>query len=241
MKFIENYNVAICYISGPLSTVESINISFRLRNLPLSTKCLIFIISSSGGPLAASQSLIRSVSKIKQERGIKTYSYIISDALSSAFHFALAADKVYSESASCLGNIGATFKYATGNSLKSKLGIIFKTVDSGPFKSEISRISYSEKKPNIRSFVNNVSDIFAREISHYRTQANPVYISSLKDGRIINAFEAIDNLLIDEIGGIPDILEDININFGEKFSLEILPHDMPSQNPITKAFENVLS
>lgn len=241
MEESKKYVVAVCHIGGSLSTLDSVNISLKLRNLSLSTKYIIFIISSTGGPLPASQALIRSVSRIKQERGIETYSYVISDALSNAFHFALSADMVYSERSSCLGNIGATFKYLDTGLLGAKLGLALRGVDSGPFKSELNKISDTENKPNIKKFVDNVNTIFADELLSYRENASSQYISLLKDGRIISADEAIANALIDRIGGLPDILEDICAKSGGGFSLEDISYAKPNNNSLLGVLGNVFN
>lgn len=171
-------------------------------------KALILRINSPGGSYSASNTIWYELNRLKQKRNIPIVVSMGNYAASGGYFIALSGDKIYAEPMSFTGSIGVLGGKIVAADLWKKLDINWGNIQFGDNAGIISnnhKFSQSEKKAFNKSLDNIYKD-FTQKVSASRN----IEISALDNvarGRVWLGMDAVENGLIDGIGGIDIVLK----------------------------------
>ncbi|MCP1340381.1 S49 family peptidase [Idiomarina sp. M1R2S28] len=215
------YIIGLVFISGKIIDSTAINVGFKLRSLPASTKHLIVIVSSDGGSLASAQSLINFISFLKFERKIKVSTYIPSQALSAGFYLALSSDYIACEKSTMIGNVGAVYNSLNFNKALKKLGIDYLSIASGSSKESLRLLqgSSSVKTSSIENYVSEVGEHFLDFVCKKRNLDVENVKKFLGEGEVITGCKGKVIGLVDSCNGLLELISSIVLDNGPEFEI----------------------
>lgn len=163
-------------------------------------KAVIIRINSPGGTTTGAEALFGSIRKLSAQKPVVAVLGTV--AASGGYITALAADYIVARGNTITGSIGVIFQWAQVTGLLEKLGVKMENIKSGPLKAvpspfepttEEARKAASEMVlDSFEWFVGLVSDRRPIDLNRARI---------LSDGRVYTGRKALENKLIDEIGG----------------------------------------
>lgn len=191
-------------------------------------KALILYVNSPGGSTYGGETLFKAVRNVAERKPVAAV--IGTLGASAGYMTAIAADRVYARETSLTGSIGVLFQTAEFSGLMDKLGIGAESIASGPLKDEPSPIKplSPEGRAQIRRMVMETHAWFVDLVAE-RRQMPRDKVAALADGRVYSGRAAVDNGLIDSLGGV----EDVRGWFSEKYGISAdLPlRDIPAEPP----------
>ncbi|MCC6448915.1 MAG: signal peptide peptidase SppA [Chitinophagaceae bacterium] len=170
-------------------------------------------IDSGGGSPTAGEAIadaLRSTSK-------PVYVLVKDIAASSAYLAATGADKIFASAFSSIGGIGITMSYLENAAQNQKEGINYITLSSGKFKdagAPEKTLTQEEKNLFMRDIM-LMHEEFVKQVARNR-QLDINKVTQLADGSTMMAQQALENGLIDQIGSIEDITNEIQNEIGEE-------------------------
>lgn len=188
-------------------TIEGVILEDRQRDLMLSeiaendaVKAVVLAIDSPGGTTAGGEALYNELRRIADRKPV--VATIRTVGASAAYGAAIAADHVIARETSITGSIGVLFQWADISELFDTIGIDMETIKSDPLKAEPSPFEPAtpEAKAVIEALIEDSYDWFSGIVAD-RRGFNPAEIDRLADGRIFSGRRAVDEGLIDAIGG----------------------------------------
>ena len=179
-------------------------------------KALLLDVDSYGGGSEAGQEIANAIRAF----GKPSVAVIHGGGVSSGYLVAAAADRILALEGSTIGSIGATYSFLNQYEKNKKEGIVYEQLSSGPFKD-----TFSPDKPVTtaeRELIQRDLDIlrkdFVAQIAAYRRL--PVEkVDALADGSTMLGAQALENGLIDGIGGGKEALAQLEQIIGEPVSL----------------------
>ncbi len=199
-------------------------------------KAIVFRVNSPGGSALASDVIWREVTLAREE---KPFVVSMGDlAASGGYYIACAADKIYAEPNTITGSIGVFGVIPNAKKLlNDKIGIHFDGVKTNEHSDimEISKpLSQIEYKLIQRS-IDDIYESFIGKVADGRS-LRITYVDSIGQGRVWTGTDALENGLIDEIGGLDQAIawaaEQAEI---EDYRIKELPR---MKNPIEELFES---
>jgi protease-4 len=170
-----------------------------------SVKAVIVAINSPGGTTAGGEELYESLGALRAKKPVVA---VIGElGASAAYMTAIATDHIFARRLSIVGSIGVLFQSFNAGKLLDTIGIGTDKVASGPLKAEpdITKPMSPEVRASLSSLVadsfNWFVDVVASRRGIDRAQA-----LALADGRILTGRQALDDKLIDAIGGEDDAI-----------------------------------
>jgi protease-4 len=190
-------------IAGVASLIETIN------NIGYSDEyeALILRINSPGGSAVASDELWHALEMLR-ESGMPIIASIGDMAASGAYYVACAADKIVAEAGSVVGSIGIYGGKLNVSGLLEKLKIkneVVKTHKGANSESIFSGLSESDSVA-LQEYMDEFYSRFVNVVSNGRF-LNKKSVDSLGNGKVYVGIDAIENGLIDEIGGFEYAIE----------------------------------
>jgi protease-4 len=163
-------------------------------------KALVVVIDSPGGTVVGGESLYRALREVAR---VKPVVAVMEDlATSAGYMVALAADQIFAHEATITGSIGVIFQTTEITGLLDKLGVKAEAIKSGPLKAAPSPLE--PMTPEARRVTQTVvDDIYAMFVA-MMTDRRPIAgdrARALADGRVYTGRQAVENRLIDRIGG----------------------------------------
>jgi len=179
-------------------------------------KALVIDVDSYGGGSEAGQEMAKAIRAF----GKPSVAVIHGGGVSAGYLVAAAADRILALENSTVGSIGATYSFLNQSEKNKKDGIVYEQLSSGPFKD-----TFSPDKPVTdaeRQIITRDLDIlrktFVQQIAAYRRL--PVEkVDALADGSTMLGAQALENGLIDAIGGSKEALAHLEEIIGEPVSL----------------------
>ncbi len=169
---------------------------------------VILKIDSPGGTVTASEIIYQEIMKFKSQTKIPVIAMFMSTAASGGYYVAMAADKIVALPSNVTGSIGVIMQRFNVKGGLEKLGIKDESITSGENKQIGS--PFVELKPDqekiLKRVVNNLYDQFVGVVVKSRKSVSS-RISSVADGRIFSAGDALKEDLIDKVGYFPDAIE----------------------------------
>lgn len=175
-------------------------------------KAIILEVDSYGGsPVAAEE-----INDALKSTNKPTVAFVRGAAVSAAYWAASGADTIFASPLSDIGSIGVTMSYLDNTKKNAKDGLTYNSLSAGKFKdygSPDKILTEDEKRLIIRD-LNITHDIFINAVSKNRNL--PIEkVKALADGSSMPGQLAIENGLIDQIGGIYQVESYLKDKLGE--------------------------
>src|SRR6195952_4789871 len=167
-------------------------------------KALIVSISSTGGTTYGGERIFKAI------RDVATKKPVVSDirtvAASAGYMIATAGDDIVSGETSITGSIGVIFQYPQAKDLLDKIGVSMEEIKPAPMKAEPSPFHPppEEAKTMVRNMVMDSYAWFVDLVADRRKLPRD-QVLKLADGSIFTGRQALQNKLVDSLGGEDDI------------------------------------
>lgn len=163
-------------------------------------KAVILSINSPGGTTAGAESLYEEIRRLAAEKPV--VAVVGTMAASGGYIAALASDRIVARGNSITGSIGVVFQWAQFKQLLDGLGVKVDEVKSSPLKAEPSPFTETpaEARQVMEAMVADSYDWFVSLVAE-RRGLDAAAARRLGDGRVYTGRQALDNGLIDAIGG----------------------------------------
>jgi len=175
-------------------------------------KAIILEVDSYGGSAVAAEEINDALKSTNKP----TVAFVRGAAASAAYWAASGANTIFASSLSDIGSIGVTMSYLDNTKKNAKDGLTYNSLSAGKFKdygSPDKILTEDEKRLIIRD-LNITHDIFINAVSKNRNL--PIEkVKALADGSSMPGKLAIENGLIDQIGGIYQVESYLKDKLGE--------------------------
>jgi len=188
-------------------TIEGIILDDKARDDALDAvardagaRALIVYINSPGGSVVGGESLFRGIRAVA---AVKPVVAVMGDlATSAGYMTALGADRLFARAGSLTGSIGVIMQSADVTGLLEKIGIKPEIIKSAPLKAQPNPLEpfSDEARAATRSVILDVFDQFINLVVERRAIARDKVVA-LADGRVFTGRQALENGLIDDLGG----------------------------------------
>lgn len=163
-------------------------------------KAIIVWLNTPGGSAVGGEEIYERLRKVSEKKPV--VAVMRSVAASAGYMIALGADHIIAREGTITGSIGALVETAEFTELAKKLGVEPIIVKSGPLKASPNPLEKTTPEAT-RAVQNVIDDFYVRfvdMVSARRNMPRPVAVQ-LADGRIYSGKSALENKLIDAIGG----------------------------------------
>lgn len=163
-------------------------------------KALIVRIDSPGGTTAGGEALYTALRHVAEEKPVVAVLGTL--GASGGYMAAVAADHIIARETTITGSIGVLLQTAEITGLLEKLGISTETIKSAPLKAVPSPFEEltDEARAATQAVVDATHQWFVALVAERRELALEV-AASLADGRVYTGRQALENDLIDALGG----------------------------------------
>lgn len=167
-------------------------------------KALIVSISSTGGTTYGGERIFKAIRAVAAKKPV--VSDIRTVAASAGYMIATAGDDIVAGDTSITGSIGVIFQYPQVKDLLDKVGVSLDEIKSAPLKAEPSPFhpASEDAKNMIRNMVMDSYAWFV-DIVADRRKLPREDVLKLADGSIFTGRQALQNKLIDTLGGEDEI------------------------------------
>ena len=168
-----------------------------------SVKALIVRINSPGGTITGSEELYHALRRVAAAKPV--VGVIGSVGASGAYIAALATDYIFARDTSMTGSIGVIFQAPEFSGLMDKLGVKVQQITSGPLKGDPSEFApMSDKAREVyKALIMDGYDWFTGLVAERRNLPLDE-VKRLADGRVYTGRQAVEDKLIDALGGERD-------------------------------------
>jgi protease-4 len=180
-------------------------------------KAVILRLDTPGGAVTPSDTIYREVADFRRRTGIPVYSCMMGICASGGYYISAATDKIYAHPTSVTGSIGVIARFPKFKGLADKVGYEETIIKSGGMKAMGHPLrDMSEEELKIaQNMIDDMYSRFVEVVVDGRKQfADRKALEPIADGRVYTAKQALKNGLIDEIGYLDDVIDDISIAAG---------------------------
>ncbi len=174
-------------------------------------KGVLLRINSPGGSAAGSQEIYDAVRRARRARSgdFVVVASMADVAASGGYYVAAGADAIFADKATMTGSIGAIALHEDMSGLFEKIGIKAEVIKSGDLKDMLNPLSpmSDEAREIVRTVVEEVHGQFMQAVADGRDNLDLAAVEALADGRIYTGQQAVENGLVDEIGGLREALD----------------------------------
>jgi protease-4 len=165
-----------------------------------SVKALILQIDSPGGVVTGSEELYHAIRRVAARKPV--VAVIGSLGASGAYIAALGTDRIIARETSLTGSIGAFIQSPDFSGLMDKVGVKMNQVASGPLKGQPNQYEpmSNDARKLLQDLIDDGYDWFTGLVAERRNLPLD-QVKMLADGRPYTGREAVDNKLIDALGG----------------------------------------
>jgi len=177
-----------------------------------SIKAIILEVDSYGGYPVAGEEVANALKKANKP----TIALIREGGASAAYMAASGADKIFASVNSDVGSIAVTMSYLDYVRQNQKEGLTYISLSSGKFKDtgDPNKLLTQEEKNLLIRDVNIIHQNFVKMVSENRN-LDIEKVKKLADGSTMLGEMALQNGLIDQIGGIFEVKEYLKEKIGE--------------------------
>ena len=186
-------------------------------------KAVIVAINSPGGTTAGGEELYEALSALRAKKPVVA---VISElGASAAYMTAIATDRIFARRLSIVGSIGVLFQHVDAGKLLNTIGIDFDKVATGPLKAEpdLDEPMVGEVRASLQGLVDDSFQWFVDIVAERRGIPRPQTLA-LSDGRILTGRQALNDKLIDAIGGESDALAWLTTDKSLKADLPVVDY-----------------
>jgi len=163
-------------------------------------KGLIVRINSPGGTVAGSEALFGGLREVSENK--PTAAFIGTIGASGGYIAALGTDRIFARKNALTGSIGIIFQTPEFSAFFEKVGVGMQEVKSSPLKGGPSFYEpmNDDQRAVIRQMIDDSNNWFVDVVSDRREMERET-ANLLADGRVYTGVRALENDLIDEVGG----------------------------------------
>ncbi|MEL6987978.1 MAG: signal peptide peptidase SppA [Bacteroidota bacterium] len=202
-------------------------------------KALVLRVNSPGGSVLASSKILQEL-KLIQDQGIPVVASYGDLAASGGYYISCHADSIFAEENTITGSIGVYAMVPNATELlDKKLGIHYDSVKTHKFAGSFNTVSnWSEEEKKIfQDMTDDNYKLFLSIVAEGRDMTVDE-VHKIAQGRVWSGKRAVDNGLVDEIGGLQDA---IDCAAGLADISEYRVREYPSrQDPITQMLNRFL-
>ena len=164
-------------------------------------KAVIVSVNSPGGTTYDSEILYNALRSIAAKKPVVAYMKNI--AASGGYIVALSAEKIFAAKNTITGSIGVLLQVPNAQKLLDNIGISVLEIKSSSIKGEPNYFAKTPKEAidNLKSMVDDTNTWFANLVKERRPDIKPENFSALTNGSVYTGHQAVQNKLIDGIGG----------------------------------------
>lgn len=177
-----------------------------------SVKSVVIRLNSPGGSAAASEEMYHAIRRLREKKPVVCSMGDV--AASGGYYMAAACDKIYANPATITASIGVISQFVNMEGLFKKLGVGAATLKSGQYKdagSPFRQLTPNEKKlfqAMIQDIYNSfVDDVVAGRKAATKGKLTRAALLKIADGRVVTGKQGKKLLLVDELGGLHDAIE----------------------------------
>ncbi len=178
-------------------------------------KAIVLRIDTPGGEVTASDIIYHEILRFKERTGRPVLGLMMSVAASGGYYIASACDFIMAHPSTLTGSIGVISVFPNVESLMAKVGVKVSVIKSGASKDSGSpfRDMTEEEKGVFQGVIDEYYEGFLAVVTRSRKDKIPAEkLSTIADGRVYTAPQALKLGLIDAIGYFDDA-------FGKALSL----------------------
>ena len=179
-------------------------------------KAIILEIDSGGGFPVAAEEITHALQKATKP----TVALIREFGDSAAYWAATGADIIFASENSDVGSIGVTMSYMSNNIQNQKDGLTYNQLSAGKFKDmgDPDKVLTYEEKQLLMRDVDILHENFIKIVAENR-DLDISDVRKLADGSSMLGKMALENGLIDKIGGLPDVVDYLSSLLDEEIEL----------------------
>ena len=163
-------------------------------------KAVIIHIDSPGGTTAGSEAIYEKIRKIAKDKPVTAVMGTV--AASGGYITAIASDHIVARGNTITGSIGVIFQWAEVSQLLDRFGIKMEEIKSSELKAEPNMFKpLTEKVREVTSALVQDSYEWFVDLVAERRGLSAEVAKRLSDGRVYSGRQAVENKLIDELGG----------------------------------------
>lgn len=214
-KYKRNKNkIAVIYAQGNIVdedgdvnkiAPDQINEAIVKARKNKNTKAVVLRVNSPGGSAMASDLIWRELEKTKKEKPVIVSMGDV--AASGGYYISANADKIFAENSTITGSIGVFGMLPNAKELAEKVGVHAQHV-----KTNENAIAYSifegltdTQEEFIQESIIETYDLFKTRVSEGRNLSMDE-VEEIAQGRVWTGTQALENGLVDELGGLEDAL-----------------------------------
>ncbi len=204
-----NPHIAKIRIEGTISEDERLMALLKDAGEADAVKGVILSIDSPGGTTAGGEAIYEAVRVLAQKKPV--VAQIGTLAASAGYMIASATDHIVARKSSIVGSIGVLFQYPDISELLNKAGVKVESIKSSPLKAEPNFFTPAsdEAKAMIRRMILDSYDWFVSIVDE-RRPLDRTQTLALADGSVFTGRQALQNKLIDSLGGEEKAIEWLN-------------------------------
>lgn len=170
-----------------------------------SVKAVVLRVDSPGGSVFASEVIAQEIQSL-QEAGKPVVASMGSVAASGGYWISVVADKVLASPATVTGSIGVFGMVPTFQRSLEVVGVATDGVATTPWAAVRPDLELPEKaKQLIQMVIENIYDDFISNVAEYRGMEKQA-VDSIGQGQVWTGADALENGLVDELGGLDDAI-----------------------------------
>ncbi|MEO7993311.1 MAG: signal peptide peptidase SppA [bacterium] len=175
-------------------------------------KAVVIRVNSPGGSAAASQEIYDEINRVKAVKPV--YIAMGDICASGGYYISAASTRIWATPATLTGSIGVIMELPRWDGLMNKLGVEMRTMKAGAHKDigSPTREMTEEEKTIMQNLLTTTHTQFINAVSAGRVAAgqaelDPIAIRAIADGTIWTGEDAKKVGLVDELGGLQDVLD----------------------------------
>lgn len=204
-------------------------------------KAVVVRVNSPGGSAMASENIWRELERVK-EAGKPVIISMGSVAASGGYYIAAAGEEILAEPTTLTGSIGVFGVFPNAQELlNDKIGITFDTIKTGNFSTGLNPgVGLTEMERNwFQKSTERTYDIFLQRVSDARDMSKDA-VHEIAQGRIWTADRALQNGLVDQIGGLDDAIAIAAEKAG--ITDDYRTRDYPAtKNPVQQLIDDIIN
>lgn len=167
---------------------------------------VILTIDSPGGTTVGGEAIFEATRRLAEKKPV--VAQVGTLAASAGYMIASATDHIVARQSSIVGSIGVLFQYPDLSEMLNKLGVKVETIKSSPLKAEPNFFSPAteEAKAMIRRMILDSYDWFV-DLVEQRRPLDRAQVLALADGSVFTGRQALENKLVDALGGEEKAIE----------------------------------
>lgn len=198
-----NSNYAMPMATGPVLSAEDVVIALNSAREDPRVGAIIVRLNSPGGSATASETIAHAIRRA-QDDGKPVLVSMSTAAASGGYWLAAGADKIIAQPTTLTGSIGVLAGKIVIGEMLEKIGVNieeFNFGDKAGMWSSLENFS-AEEQAQVSAMLDNIYDAFLTRVSEGRGIPYDVLQNELAGGRVWTGAEAVENGLVDALGGL---------------------------------------